>query len=219
MIRRRTLFAAALCLVAGSATYQWRGVSALSSQTQGVLQHPKRVSSREAILLQRLRTLLEPVGISVDKSMLIDIKGVKESNELVIKWDAYPEESGDMVPADKVKNRPVGKGMRLEKVTKRKDSLEERFALNFTDEHLFIAAVDDQSRLVWWTVKYDPRIVRGHTLGPNGEMAGVLYYRTRTGIVISPPAAKEISEIRIFQPKWTGTQFILEQLSTVSVSQ
>jgi hypothetical protein len=173
--------------------------------------------AREEALLAKLKALLEPVGVAVEKPALADLRKVKRSINLVIDWDAYPDATEKMLPAEKVENRPVNKAMRLDKSERREDSLQPRYGFDLSTDKLFIAAVNAKSQLVWWEVRTDPRIVRGHTLGPNGEMAGVLYYLARVKLFISAPDGHGITEIRIFQPQWNGAGHDLEPMATVPV--
>src|SRR2546423_1239944 len=64
----------------------------LSPKTQTInSQTGKAALDRKGRLLDKLKTLLEPLGITVDESALIDPGKVNTVRDLIIKWEAYPD--------------------------------------------------------------------------------------------------------------------------------
>lgn len=223
MTYKRGLFIAASLLLLVSQFSQRSGV-ATSAPTQSQTAPPptaRRLVDREALLLDKLKAILEPLGIIVVESALVDAEKVRNTQSLTIHWDAYPDAAEKMLPAEKVKDRPAGRGMRLTKSQKRQYSesaLQRRYGFELSTDKLFIAAVDAKSQLKWWELITDPRIVRGESVGPDGQFVGEVYYRTQPDILLSIPDEEGITEIRIFKPNWTGTNFMLEQLASVPVT-
>ena len=108
----------------------------------------RRPGSREVALVAKLKALLEPVGITVQWSALADPSKVKRAVYLVLHWDAYPDASEEMLPAVKVKDRPVSKVMRLEKIERRDGPLQSVYGFDLSTDQLFVAAVNAKSQLV-----------------------------------------------------------------------
>lgn len=177
--------------------------------------------NREEALRAKLKALLEPLGITVEKDSLIDADKVRSVKFLTAEWEAYPGITEKMLPAEKLKDRPPAKTVRLVESKTRQFSetpMQRRYGFQLTTEELFIAAVDAKSQLKWWEVTTDPRIIRGEWPGPDGQLTGVLYYSTRPGIHITIPDVGEITEVRIFLPRWDGALHTLDQLATIPVS-
>ena len=180
-------------------------------------QSKKKPVDRKAMLLSKLKALLEPVGITVNQSSLIDVTKVKMTDDLTIEWEAYPDSGESLISAEQAKDRPPAKNIRLVRREKRHNSLQQHYGFDITTDDLFIVGTDTKSRLKWWKVIVDPRIVRAEWPGSEGQLTGQLYYRPRATIFLSPPNSEGISEIRIFLPKWTGSEFVLEQLTTIPI--
>lgn len=169
--------------------------------------------SRKTKLLNQLKTLLEPLGVSVTEAALIDVGKVKDTSELVIRWEAYPQAGRELVDPEKVKDRPVGKEMKVIKKAKRHDGLAERFAFSLTPEQLFIAGLGADSQLRWWTVTRDPRIVNAESFEPGGKITGGIQYDPNPHLFISLPDTPTITELLILQPRQVGEGFTLEILT------
>ncbi len=174
---------------------------------------PDATLNRKTKLLNRLKTLLEPLGVSVVEADLIDVSKVKDISELAIKWEAYPHAGGGVVTPEKVKDHPVGKEMKMIKKAKRHDCLAEQFAFKLTSEQLFIVGVNAESQLKWWTVMRDPRVVYEDSIGPNGELTGGIRYDPSPYIFISLPDTPTITELLILQPRRAGEAFALDLLT------
>jgi hypothetical protein len=211
---------APLLLLATPLGYQSAGTTQTPARRQpdGLVRatsDPKRL----AATLDKLKTLLEPVGITVDKSSLVD-GDIRNVRALILKWEAYPGETKEMLSAEEVKGRQIGKNVSLvESKTQQHTQtwMTMRYVLDLTSDQLLVASVDAESRLKWWELLDDPRVIHGEWVEADGRMAGAYYYRTQPGMYITLPDVPEIREVRIFFVRWTNEQYFLEPLATIPV--
>ena len=61
----------------------------------------------------------------------------------------------------------------------------------------------------------DPRLVRGETETPTGELRGETYYVSNITLVVAFPDDPEIANLRFYHPVWNGTDFDLKPPAVV----
>ena|SRR2546423_2194133 len=191
----------------------------LSPKTQTInSQTGKAALDRKGRLLDKLKTLLEPLGVTVNKSALIDGRAINSYRQLIIEWESYPGSTQALIKeAEAKKQRPAG-NMIVKEDKQHSGSLRQLNEIRFSEDQIFVIAVDANNQLRWWDLLDDPRILRAETEGPNREVMGGTYYRAKVEMFITPPDNGAITELRFFLPKWTGTEFILEPLSVVPLT-
>ncbi len=77
---------------------------------------------------------------------------------------------------------------------------------------LVVVASDPQGQEIVRIIVPDPRLVRLEATGPAGEITSKILYRPRTRLTIALPADPSISQVKIYHPRWTGIEFILDLL-------
>lgn len=92
-------------------------------------------------------------------------------------------------------------------------------------DHIVVVAVDSQERMVvtiddagepvFSYMLWDPRVVRAESADSKGQLSGEVFHLTETELVVALPGVSEISGIRLYKPRWTGTSFVLDLLGSV----
>jgi len=133
--------------------------------------------------------------------------------EWTIRWHAFAAAAGDLLtPGDA---RSV---YQFEVVNER--SVPEEAAVRerhpeISSDHLIVVATDAGGQPLLWRAILDPRIVRTEGPSPTGEMTGRVFHRAEAELVIALPLDRSIAELQIFQPRFTGTDWVLTRLGSV----
>jgi hypothetical protein len=189
-------------------------VSAAQASSQPV---QRKKIKRGDELIEEIRTLLEPQGITVNQSVLVDARSVGSYSDITVNWEAYPGQGELFRPNDEQKQHP-SKKMEVGKKIKRKGSAVQPYTLELYDGDIFVAALGKNSQLKWWTVIGDPRILRADSLTPEGHIAGDIYYRPHPTIFLAIPDEPNITELRFLHVKLIGTAYQLETIGSVSLT-
>jgi hypothetical protein len=84
-------------------------------------------------------------------------------------------------------------------------------------DQIFVQAVDARGRVVDSHLIPDPRLVRAEFPGPAGELSGEVLHRVDPDFLITLPNSPNLAELRLFQPRWTGTEFVLEPIGSIDL--
>lgn len=79
-------------------------------------------------------------------------------------------------------------------------------------ERLVVMAVDAAGRNLAWQQVHDPRIVRAEASDPGQPINGQTLFRRQAELVVTLPADLAATAVRVFAPRWNGTEFLLELL-------
>ena len=63
-----------------------------------------------------------------------------------------------------------------------------------------------------------PRIVRAEQPGPDGVLTGTVLYRASTQLTLALPDLPQLIQVGLYQPRWTGTTWILDLIATFAVA-
>jgi hypothetical protein len=83
------------------------------------------------------------------------------------------------------------------------------------EDDLVIVALDPQGREIGWQHLKDPRIVRSEQPGPDGLLTGQVLHRSDAEFVVRMPDSLPAVSLRVYEPQWNGTEFMLRELGTV----
>jgi hypothetical protein len=64
----------------------------------------------------------------------------------------------------------------------------------------------------------DPRLLRAEIAGPTGELSGRTLQRANPEFLLDIPDTAGLAQIRVYQPRWTGTAFELDLIGTIAVN-
>lgn len=83
--------------------------------------------------------------------------------------------------------------------------------------HFVVVAVDEDDQELSRTVIPDPRIIRRETTEPSGELISeeLVFNEAKVPLVI--PDDPRMRRLRIFQPVWTGEEFVLNPIDTIDI--
>lgn len=157
---------------------------------------PDEIDNAKAERFNRFVALLATVGITVDKSYLHDTERDTKNKGIYIKWEAYK----DAPEIIKDKNKYTVSNRFTVKETKTHNGGLPRFReFEINNDLIFIAAVDEKSRLVWWTEEHDPRILYADGPNPDGSLGGGPMTISAPDFLLHIPDEPRIKEVRVYE--------------------
>jgi hypothetical protein len=85
-------------------------------------------------------------------------------------------------------------------------------------QHLVVVGLNAEGQETLRTVILDPRIVRAETAEPSGQLtASELRYRNDVIFSVVIPDDPSVIILRIYQPRWTGTEFALDVIGEANL--
>lgn len=135
--------------------------------------------------------------------------------ELKIRWADSTKSTTELTPAIKAAQQTQSPSVSVLEDKKRSGTLPRHRSLELSPTHIFIAGVDANNRLRWWSIMPDPRVVRSETQTPTGELRGEDYYVSNVTLMVAFPDDPEIANLRFYHPVWNGTDFDLKPLTSV----
>ena len=135
--------------------------------------------------------------------------------ELKINWADSTKSTTELRSAVNSEQQTPPQNVSVIEDKKRSGTLPRHRSLELSSTHIFIAAVDATDKLRWWSIMPDPRLVRGETQTPSGELRGENYYVSNVTLVVAFPDDPEIANLRFYHPVWNGTDYDLKPLAVV----
>ena len=133
--------------------------------------------------------------------------------EWTIRWQAYAAAASDLVtPGDSPSIN------RFDYVGQRSVSAEAGVRQRhpeMSEDQLIVVAADADGQPLLWRAIPDPRIVRAEGPSSTGELTGRVFHRAEAEIVIALPLDRATAELQIFQPRFTGSDWVLTRLGSV----
>jgi hypothetical protein len=166
----------------------------------------------EKIARNKLASLLAPEGIQVGSRPETLETGAYR--ELQIHWDTKTQK-GSSVPAEAAQ-APLGV-LTVKHFKVASGQLQRLRSLELATTQILVVALDANANLVWWHLQTDPRLLRAETVSATGEMTGQISYLPQIDFSIAYPDDPTIVELRFYQPEWTGQDFRLRSLGTLSL--
>ena len=90
-----------------------------------------------------------------------------------------------------------------------------RRSVELSSDQVVISALNARGEELFRDVTPDPRILRSEGPGPNDELTGVVLYHANAEFLINVPDDPEISEIKLYHPRWNGRVFDLEEIAAI----
>lgn len=81
---------------------------------------------------------------------------------------------------------------------------------------LVVRAAD--GRELDWRTTPNPRVLRAETPGPDGRLSGQFFELPDVDLFMAIPRLMDASAIRLYQPRWTGTEYALDSLGDVALA-
>ena len=175
---------------------------------------PVEKNKRETLQQEKLKKLMSKVGIDV-LEIAARTDQTPTYRELKINWTDPTKSTTGLRSAANSEQQAQAPNVSVVEDKKRSGTLPRHRSLELSPTHIFIAAVDATDKLRWWSIMPDPRLVRGETQTPTGELRGENYYVSNVTLVVAFPDDPEIANLRFFHPVWNGTDFDLKSLAVV----
>jgi hypothetical protein len=199
------------------------GVECLAQEGDGKTPQPSagRVerSQGESIRQERLKRLMSAVGVNIDGN-LTAVQGSRHKQVRIV-WEADPaaREKLSAVETSTLEARrdSFGHSLRVADVRESAGTLPRHRSPELSQDKLMVIAVGAGGNLKWWTLIDDPRLVRAEVPGPDGVLSGQTFYRAEPEFVVNVPEDKAITELRLYHPRWTGREFVLDLINTISI--
>jgi hypothetical protein len=86
-----------------------------------------------------------------------------------------------------------------------------------SSDQLMVVAVNALGETVDTQLILDPRVIRAETPDQTGEVSGQVLDRADPEFLLTLPDDAAITEVRLYQPRWTGSAFTLDLLGTISL--
>lgn len=208
MTLSRTLIAAAIMAVSITAVASYLGHGS-NQEAQSSKAAPADEAARQALITDKLASLLKPAGVQVVAG--VQAQETEAFRQVQVHWETP---SGDKAAANP--QQAVGT-LTVRQSARRIGDLPRRRSLELASTEVLIIAVDENSRLLWWHVMTDPRLLRAESITASGEISGGVSYLPQVDFSIAYPDDPAIKELRIYHPEWTGAEFRLTSLAVLSV--
>jgi len=84
-------------------------------------------------------------------------------------------------------------------------------------DKLVVVATDLSGKDVDWRIVADPRLLRGETADSRGVLSGQSFRRIEADLLVTIPDRPEIRRLLLYEPRWTGREFVLDLLGAVEL--
>jgi hypothetical protein len=166
----------------------------------------------EALALDKLADLLAQHGVQVPKrSPSVDTRRYRQ---LKVHWET--KDQSEPVFSPEPGRAPSG-SLSVKEFKTANGDLPRVRALELSSTQLLVIGVDNSASLRWWHVFTDPRLIRAETVDSAGQLKAYLSYSSETDFVLAYPDDAAITQLRLYQPEWTGENFTLKPVGTLSV--
>jgi hypothetical protein len=173
---------------------------------------PQTISMREAMNRDKLAALLSPVGVSVAEASLRHSR-VDSSREILLRWDASAE--GRAQGSAVTTQEPAARTLSVLNSKTRNQGLSLQRAFELSPTQVLVVAVSEAGQLRWWSLMPDPRILRAETSDDAGNLSGQTLYHSKADFIVAVPDDQTITEVRLYHPRWNGTEFSLEPVGAI----
>jgi len=208
MTLKRTLIAVVIMAVSITAAARYLGRGPNQEPQPAKSSQPDE-ASQQSLITNKLAFLLTTAGVEVVAGLQARETGA--FRQVQIHWETPG-------PAKSAGNAQTGtETLTIKQSALRTGSLPRRRSLELADTEILVIAVDENSRLLWWHVMTDPRLLRAESIAANGEISGGVSYLPQVDFSIAYPDDPAIKELRIYHPEWTGAEFRLTSLAVLSV--
>jgi len=144
----------------------------------------------------------------------IPIAAAASTEELTVRWTPYPDANASVVaPAGAV---PSDTFALLERRNV-PGALPRQRNPQLSSTQIVAIAVDGSGRELDWQLVPDPRVIRAESAGADGRLSGQVLHRPDARLLLTLPANSPATTIRIYEPSWTGTEFLLRYVGAIAL--
>jgi len=157
---------------------------------------------------QRLTSLMTAVGVRVEEQRLLAPTQTYQELRLHLTSPAKTDLSAEELRSQQVAVTLLG-------TDKRTGGLPRQRSFELASDHLLLVTVTADSRLRWFSLVPDPRVLRAERPGPTGQLTGEIIFQPNLDYSFNIPDDNESTELRLYHPRWNGQEFGLVLLSTI----
>jgi hypothetical protein len=168
---------------------------------------------RETVQREQLKKLMAKVNVNVPDVDARSDQRATSYRELKVRWTDSPKSTTELRPAATTETQAPSVSIIEDK--KLAGILPRQRSLELAPTLMFVAAVDANNKLRWWSIMTDPRVVRAETQTATGELRRQDYLVSNVTLAVAIPDDPEIATLRFYHPVWNGTDFDLKPLTVV----
>jgi hypothetical protein len=188
-------------------------------QENSISGYPVRLSGTTAaqaaqIGLARTGAGQAPLNANPLPSQPTDLLGTESSFEFLVHWQPAAGAASQNTPA--LSQPSFLDGFSLIESRQVQGVLPRQRAPELSSDQILVIVTDKQGAQKGWTLIRDPRILRAEGPGPGGELRGQILYRSSADFLV-PISGGPASNLKFYQPLWTGKDFSLIFLGTLTL--
>ena len=179
----------------------------VDSSGQGIARpDPTRVTSR------KIEAWAQSAGFTT--SHLVSGRPIATSQEIRLRWNTHPETASSATQA--VPQRRAGEAFTVIDNIRRADPVVRQRAPRISSGKILVFALGAYGQLYHWLLIPNPRILRAEHADSEGRLSGRVLHRRNPVFLVNLPEDPRVTELRFYRPQWTGNDYVLTHLATVS---
>jgi len=166
---------------------------------------------RDEATRSRLSILFAGEGLHLSQSSSLPKNGAYR--EAKIRWENAVGSASGLVSAEQRRG-----ALRLEARSVKRGGLQRQRSFELSTDQIVVIAVDAKDEIRWWHTQTDPRLVRAETPGETGDISSRNLYLVNVDFSIDYPDDPSVQSLRFYSPIWTGKEFHLQLIDSLSVA-
>ena len=202
-----------LCLGLGLAVPGVFGIQAFCQKTTGnfsgresARQDPTRVTSG------RIEAWARSAGFATGH--LVYERPPATSQEIRLRWNTHASAPPAAVQAAPQKSE--GESFTVIHNKRKAEPVVRQRAPRISSGKIVVFALGAQGQLYHWLLIPDPRILRAEHADAQGRMSGRVLHYENPEFLVHLPEDSRVTELRFYRPRWTGKEYALMHMATVS---
>ena len=191
--------------------YQAQNRSTQKTTDDSLSQRAVDEPDRDEAIKSRLSILFAGEGLPLSQSSSLQKSG--DYREAKIHWQNAEDSSSGLVSAEQRRG-----ALRLEAHSVKRGGLQRQRSFELSSEQIVVIAVDANGEIRWWHTQTDPRLVRAEARGETGDILSRNLYLVSVDFSIDYPDDPSVQSLRFYSPIWTGREFHLQLIDSLSVA-
>jgi hypothetical protein len=136
--------------------------------------------------------------------------------EVRVRWDAYVDTAPKIAPQGRAIAPPQpSESFTVLERRRIPGKIPRQRNPELSSDHLVVEAMNGLGETVDKQLIRDPRVLRAEVPGRTGELGGRALRRADPEFLLALPDDPAITEVRVYQPRWTGSAYSLDLLGTI----
>ena len=167
---------------------------------------PTRVTSR------KIEAWAQSAGFTTGH--LVSEQPNATSQEICLRWNTPPDTAPSAAQA--VPQRNASESFTVIHNKRKAEPVVRQRAPRISSGKILVFALGAQGQLYHWLLIPDPRILRAEYADVQGRLSGQVLHYQNPEFLVHLPEDPRVTELRFFRPHWTGNDYALTHLATVS---